>query len=166
MLLEADLPGPSLPSAVMHGTKDIYVLDVCGCRFERRDVLPCPALNMYVSSDQGQRLTCPEHACRDSLTAQIMHMTTLLPVNLSAILSCLVCPNAACRQPLSRNVLCNLACTEDVAQVDSSICAAALREAAFQARRLREALQVCLLRNSPSTIHAACIVSAGSATAE
>lgn len=77
--------------------------------------------------------------------AQVMHTMTSLPVNLSAILSCLVCPNAACRQPLSRNDLCNLACAEDVAQVDGSICAAALREAAFQARRSREALHVCQL---------------------
>jgi hypothetical protein len=85
-----------------------------------------------------------------------MQMTTSLPVNLGALLSCLVCPKAACGQPLSRNDLCNLACAEDVARVDASICAAALREAAFQARRLREALQVCFqnVRTSPAPRHA------------
>ncbi len=42
-MLEADLPGPSSPSAGLHG-KDVYVLDVCGCCFERQEaLLLCPA---------------------------------------------------------------------------------------------------------------------------
>ncbi|CAL8468198.1 g7737 [Coccomyxa elongata] len=91
---------------------DMYVLDVCGCRHNRA-----------------------------ALEGSIGALEASLPQNVGALLAHICCPTQSCHQPLSRNDLCNLMHPAALKKMDGRICAAALREAAIQARRSSDNLQ-------------------------